>query len=175
MGAHTLGRGDAQFSGHHGTWVDTDEDSERFDKQYYEEIYLNSWRPRDNGPDTNSDWTTGRPGDVGNTRVMLNTDMCLVFDIDDIDERKCCSRTGWDYPDGTDRCIDNEAARRRCPMYEQTHSRWESVEAVGEMLGGAYPNTNNQPFYNAFTEAWRKATTVGQTNLSPLLESCEST
>lgn len=27
MGAHTIGRGDASFSGHHGSWVDTDEDA----------------------------------------------------------------------------------------------------------------------------------------------------
>ncbi|KAL7535299.1 hypothetical protein ACHAXR_007067 [Thalassiosira sp. AJA248-18] len=182
MGAHTLGRGDEEFSGHHGTWVDTDEDAQNilgvtigqiFDKQYYEEIYLNSWRPRDNGQ-TQQDWTTGRLSGPGNTRVMLNTDMCLVYDIDDIATSTCCSRTGWTYSNGQDRCIDSEAAKRRCPMYTQTHERWEAAEAVGEMLGGPYPNNNNVPFYNAYMEAWRKATTVGQANLSPLLENCES-
>lgn len=99
-------------------------------------MYLNSWRPRVNGG--KQDWTTGRPNGIGNTRVMLNTDMCLIFDIDDIAVNKCCSRTGWSYPDGQDRCIDSEAARRRCPMYAQTHERWEATEAVGEMLGGEY-------------------------------------
>jgi hypothetical protein len=58
-------------------------------------------------------------------------------------------------------------------MYTQFQDRWEARQAVGEMLGGDYPNTNNEPFYTAFTEAWGKATTVGQTNLSPLSESCE--
>jgi len=171
MGAHTLGRGDREFSGHHGTWVDTDEDAQRFDKQYYEEIYLSTWRPRNIGQLT-QDWTTGRPSANGNIRLMLNTDICLVHDIDS--NMPCCTRTGESYSDGQDRCIDSDAARRRCPMYSQTHSRWEAREAVGEMLGGSYPNTNNEPFYNAFTEAWRKATTVGQSNLSSLVESCAS-
>lgn len=101
---------------------------------------------------------------------MLNTDICLVHDIDN--NVPCCTNTGTSYPeDGLDRCIDE--ALSRCPIYSQSHSRWEAREAVGEMLGGTYPNENNVPFYNAFSEAWRKATTVGQTNLSPLAESCE--
>lgn len=105
---------------------------------------------------------------------MLNTDMCLVYDVDDIaTSPKCCSRTGWSYSDGTDHCIDDAAAKRSCPHLSSSHSRWEATAAVGEMLGGDYPNTNNQPFYDAFSEAWRKATTVGQDNLSTLAESCE--
>ena len=44
-----------------------------FDKQYYEEIYLNAWRPRNRGTGF-QDWTTGRDGIA---RVMLNTDVSL--------------------------------------------------------------------------------------------------
>ena len=58
-------------------------------------------------------------------------------------------------------------------MISQSNSRWEARETVGELLGGGNPNSNNEPFYNAFTEAWRKATTVGQRNLLPLTDSCE--
>jgi len=170
LGAHTLGRGHNEFSGHKGTWVDTNADAQVFDKQYYEEIFLNAWRPRKRSR-SNQDWTTGRASDPGNTRLMLNTDICLVHDIDD--NLPCCTSPGRKYSDGQDHCIDNDAARRRCPMYGSTHSRREARDAVEEMLGGEFPNDNNVPFYNAFEEAWRKATTVGQENLSPLAESCE--
>ena len=77
------------------------------------------------------------------------------------------------YPNGQDQCINTAAARRSCPMYSQGQSRWQARDAVGEMLGGTYPNTNNVPFYDAFREAWRKATTVGQNDLLPLSDSCE--
>ena len=105
---------------------------------------------------------------------MLNTDLCLVHDIDGGNSLPCCTSTGRTYPDtGQDACVDDEAARRRCPMYGRSHSRFEATEAVGDMLGGAYPNDNNAPFYAAFAEAWRKATAVGREGLSPLAESCE--
>eukprot|EP00580_Thalassiosira_gravida_P007736 CAMPEP_0201646866 /NCGR_PEP_ID=MMETSP0493-20130528/34738_1 /ASSEMBLY_ACC=CAM_ASM_000838 /TAXON_ID=420259 /ORGANISM="Thalassiosira gravida, Strain GMp14c1" /LENGTH=387 /DNA_ID=CAMNT_0048122125 /DNA_START=1 /DNA_END=1160 /DNA_ORIENTATION=- len=170
MGGHTLGRGSSEFSGHQGTWVDTDEDAQVFDKQYYEEIYMNSWRPRGRGT-ANQDWTTGRPTDRGNTRMMLNTDICLVHNIDG--NLPCCTNPGRFYSNGQDRCLDDEATARRCPIYNQMNPRSEARTVVGQMLGGAYPNDNNEPFYNAFTDAWRKATTVGNDNLSPLGENCE--
>ena len=179
-----------QFSGHEGTWVDTDEDAQVshtflrfkemcsqtnrsyescflkiFDKQYYEEMYLNSWRPRNMGEST-QDWTTGRTSDGGNTRMMLNTDICLIHNIDG--NMPCCTT------DDEDACADLEAAASRCPFHSSSESRYEAREAVGEMLGGSYPNTNNVPFYSAFFEGWTKATSVGQTNLSPLVENCEA-
>lgn len=119
------------------------------------------------------DWTTGRGGE-SNTRVMLNTDMCLLFDIDQHVRRDipCCTRTNSYYPDGQNECVDWEAARTRCPMYSRSDSRREATEAVRDMLGGAISSRNNGPFYDAFAKAWRKATTVGQNNLSPLKETC---
>ncbi|KAL7529151.1 hypothetical protein ACHAXR_004105 [Thalassiosira sp. AJA248-18] len=175
MGAHTLGRGDRDFSGHDGTWVDTDEHAQQFDKQYYDELFTNSWRPRNMGR-SKQDWTTGRGH--GNTRMMLNTDMCLVFDIDEHVKQNmpCCSRTNSHYPDGQNECIDREASRRRCPMYSQNDSRRAATDAVREMLGGTISqggaSKNNAPFYIAFAKAWRKATTVGQNKLSPLQDTC---
>ncbi|KAL7553876.1 hypothetical protein ACHAWF_017211, partial [Thalassiosira exigua] len=170
MGAHSLGRGEFVFSGHDGTWVDTHAEAMKFDKKYYEEIYMNSWRPRYYGQ-RNQDWTTGRPSDLGNTRLMLNTDMCLVYNIDNIATSKCCTVIGQSYDNGQDRCVDADAAIRQCPMYQQGHSRFEAREAVHEFLG-PFPNDDNTAFYDAFKVAWRKATTVGQPNLSPLVESC---
>ncbi|KAL7432080.1 hypothetical protein ACHAXH_003840 [Discostella pseudostelligera] len=165
MGGHTLGRGDSSFSGHHGIWEDTDTDAQRFDKQYFEEIYLNSWRPRNSGTSL-QDWTTGRPGST-TTRMMLNTDLCLVYDIPG-NNLPCCTRTGVLYPNGDDTCIEAEAAARKCPVLSASHSRYEARQTVGEMLGGSFPNSNNVPFYSAFTESWNKATTLGQSNLSLL-------
>eukprot|EP00986_Skeletonema_menzelii_P015809 scaffold12763_cov96-Skeletonema_menzelii.AAC.1 len=58
MGAHTLGRGDEDFSGHHGTWVGSNTDALVFDKAYYDEVLSNSWRPR-NVDSALENWTTG--------------------------------------------------------------------------------------------------------------------
>jgi len=134
MGGHTLGRGNRDFSGHHGTWVDS-RDAQRFDKGYYEALLTNTWRPRNMGLRNRQDWTTGSNG---NTRMMLNTDMCLVFDIDEHVNRNipCCSRTNTRFPNGQNQCIDREAMRRRCPMYQRSDSRRPATEAVSEMLGG---------------------------------------
>ncbi|KAL9188044.1 hypothetical protein ACHAXT_006422 [Thalassiosira profunda] len=171
MGAHTLGRGDRDFSGNDGTWARSDEESLVFDKEYFGEMFLQSWRPRANNFRSSSggrvadDFTTGRPS--GHPRVMLATDLCLVFDVDE--DSECCTHGMLDGEDG---CLNSSAASRRCPMLSRFHSRYEAREAVIEMLGGSYPNDNNAPFYDKFRTAWRKATTVGQEDLSPLLDSC---
>ena len=76
--------------------------------------------------------------------------MCLVFDIEEHVERRipCCSRTNIHYPNGQNQCIDQEAARSRCPMYRQSDSRRTATEAVRDMLGGEYKLINNIiPYY----------------------------
>lgn len=116
--------------------------------------------------ESNQDWITGR-----SNSLMLNTDLCLVYDIDDFieDNEPCCTKTD-------DRCFDPEAAKRKCPVYSRMHSRWEAREAVQEMLMLDDTNTQdrNLSFYMAFAEAWGKATTVGQDSLSPLVDSCDA-
>ena len=116
---------------------------QEFDMKFYAEMLSNSWEPRNFGL-RNEDWTVVTDP---NTRLMLNTDICLVHDIDG--NLPCCTSD-------EDTCGDFEAAARRCPFYSQIDARWEARQAVGEMLGGTYPNTNNVPFYNAFAEGWRK-------------------
>ena len=92
---------------------------------------------------------------------MLNTDLCLAFDVSGVlRNQHCCTRT--------DRCGSFLAARRQCPLYSNSSPNKPAEEAVQEMLGGAYGNSNNEPFYRAFEEAWAKATSVGYTNLRPL-------
>jgi len=173
MGAHTLGRGDRDFSGHHGRWSDSDQDAQVFDKQYYVDINDNAWRLRNRGGPANGgppqDWTTGRGN--RNDRMMLNTDICLAFDIDRTtsDDIPCCTRTNKVDSNGENECIDEDAARRRCPRYSRNDPMRDAKDAVEEYRLG----NDNSRFYEAFSEAWAKATTVGQSDLSPLAETCE--
>lgn len=163
LGAHTLGHGQKQFSGHHGTWVPNHKDAQVFDKKYYEELFRRAWTPRGVGTD-DQDWSTGSSQD----KMMLNTDMCLLFDIDN--DKSCCSRTSMLKPNGQNRCEINE--NRECQMISQGHPRIEAARAVKKYLGGSGPNSNNAPFYNAFTIAWFKATTNGMETLRPLQDTC---
>ena len=132
-----------------------------FDKTYYDKIFGDVWWPSKMGQPT-QDWVTGN-----SEALMLNTDICLVYDIEaSIDDGiPCCTKTDV-------RCIEPESAKRRCPMYSRQHDRWEAREAVQMMLGGSHDN-ENMPFYTAFARAWLKATTIGQDGLSPLAESCD--
>ena len=75
---------DCQFSGHEGTWKDNNAAAQIFDKGYYAEMLDNNWRMRNLGGPGNGgspqDWSTGVGNDNG--RMMLNTDICLAYDID---------------------------------------------------------------------------------------------
>ena len=140
--------------------------SKVFDKQYFVELSDNAWQmrniggPEDGGPP--QDWTTGTSGD----RMMLNTDVCLMYDIDEnVDSgTNCCTN-----PDGENPCIDQAASRRRCPRFKEDDPRRAGRAAVKEYSGG----DDNSRFYSAFAEAWRKATTIGQRNLAPLEPNCD--
>ncbi|KAL3777799.1 hypothetical protein HJC23_003572 [Cyclotella cryptica] len=170
LGAHSLGRGSAEFSGHEGTWVDNAHDAQLFDKQYYEELVFNAWRPRNVGEE-NQDWTTGN--NMKNQRMMLNTDICLVFNIDN--NILCCTKTDDVFQNGQSKCMDINLAREQCPLYSKQDRRWAATEAVVEYIGGSRGSKNNEPFYNAFAVAWEKATTNGWDDLLALSEDCEST
>jgi len=173
MGAHTLGGGNRGSSGHHGSWVGNNQDAQVFDRQYYLEITDKVWRPRNQGGPENGgppqDWTTGRNN--GNGQMMLNTDICLAFDIDQFRRRgvPCCSRTDKTFSNGENECIDREAARSRCPRYSPRDPRRAATDAVYKYVS----DNDNTLFYEDFAEAWQKATTVGQRRLHPLAETCE--
>ena len=100
--------------------------------------------------------------------MMLNTDMCLIFDIDN--DKQCCSRTNMFKRNGRNRCDRHE--NNECQMYAQNNPRIEATRAVKKFLGGNGPNSNNDPFYRAFTVAWFKATTNGMESLKPLRDTC---
>ena len=132
-----------------------------FNKQYYAELLDNTWRMRNrDGPfgSPPQDWITGD----GN-QMMLNTDICLAYDIDVQinDGAPCCTYTDNQCP------IPNVADVNKCPMYSQFDSRRPAMEAVEEFYYGS-----NGDFYGAFADAWSIATTVGWNNLRPLAESC---
>jgi hypothetical protein len=73
-------------------------------------------------------------------------------------------------PNGQNRC--ETLADKACPLISSDHPRTEASNAVKTFLGGSGPNTNNAPFYNAFTIAWFKATTNGMAVLKPLSDTC---
>eukprot|EP00986_Skeletonema_menzelii_P015143 scaffold11068_cov129-Skeletonema_menzelii.AAC.5 len=152
MGGHTLGHGNRDNSGHHGTWAPNNSEATVFDKKYYEQLFMNNWRV--SGFGNTQDWRTGNPG---NDRMMLNTDICLAYNIDS--GFACCTT-------GNFQC-------RQCPRYTSNSPRKAAERAVLKMLGGVPGNTNNDPFYESFERAWNKMTSVGQSDLMPLSTECE--
>lgn len=164
MGAHTLGRGDIRFSGHDGTWVDNDRESRIFNKRYYEEVVRRAWRPRQAAAGVN--WTWG-----GNNRgvMMLNTDICLLFDIPNGNNQNCCTNTNTD-------CRDPSIQNNQCQVADNV--RPQAVAAFREFLGGGNPNNDNQePFFSAFTTSWTLATEIGYSDdsLFELTDTCAPT
>ena len=141
--------------------------SKVFDKHYYRELSGNAWRMRNRGGPENGgppqDWTTGTRGN----QMMLNTDVCLIYDIDEnVDsDINCCTTY-----DGRTPCTGGQGPLRRCPKYSQFEPRRSARQAVIEYGGG----DDNSRFYSAFAQAWVKATTLGQTNLAPLELYCDS-
>eukprot|EP00985_Skeletonema_marinoi_P027084 scaffold21705_cov110-Skeletonema_marinoi.AAC.1 len=174
IGGHTLGRGSSDFSGHEGIWVDTDAEATIFDKRYYEEVLRKTWVPRNEGTDV-QDWTWGGNND-GSPHFMLNTDMCLLFDIETT--FPCCSRTDLTRNDGTNQC---QCDRRNSVLSDTQCSRTTNEDAANAMLqfaaqrdDGRFTN-DNEPFFTAFSVAWEMATINGRDNLQELALSCVPT
>ena len=160
LGAHTLGRGDQNFSGHPGTWVQSDEESTIFDKQFYEEVLNRGWRPRQTDTDVaDNDWTWG-----GRNRgvMMLNTDICLRYDIDD--GSPCCTNTN-------ENCRDNSVQNIQCD--DSSDVRPEAFAVFNEFVAGN--RGDNDAFFSAFSSAWVKATENGYDSLLDLVNICEET
>jgi len=153
MGGHTLGRGSADFSGHEGTWVDTDGESAIFDKRFYTELTRRAWFPT--VVKAGIDWKWGR-GD--RNVMMLNTDICLYFDIPDGNNQRCCTDTGPG-------CEGVEL----CPYASSV--RPEAFVAVDSFRSGMRDDNDN--FFAAFTKAWVAATENGHSNLFEVLDTCD--
>ena len=147
MGAHTLGHGNRVNSGHQGTWAPNNNEAMVFDKKYYEQLFRHNWQM--SGQGLSQDWRTGN---FGSDQMMLNTDVCLAYNIDSV--VPCCTT-------GNFQC-------RQCPRYPSGSPRKAAEAAVLKMLGGMPGNTNNGPFYESFERAWNKMTSAGQNTLMPL-------
>eukprot|EP00547_Thalassionema_nitzschioides_P009132 CAMPEP_0194227992 /NCGR_PEP_ID=MMETSP0156-20130528/43139_1 /TAXON_ID=33649 /ORGANISM="Thalassionema nitzschioides, Strain L26-B" /LENGTH=1501 /DNA_ID=CAMNT_0038960493 /DNA_START=21 /DNA_END=4526 /DNA_ORIENTATION=- len=145
LGAHTLGGGHAEFSGHPGTWVDDAEESTIFDKRYYTELMTRGWRPRFTPGVPDNDWTWG-----GNQRdvMMLNIDICLFFDIDN--DVNCCTNIN-------EQCNNNTLQNTPCRTNAVKHP--EAHDAVHWFANGG--RNNNDAFFEHFPIAWEKATENG--------------
>jgi hypothetical protein len=101
---------------------------------------------------------------------MLLTDMCLWYDTDNY--YPCCSRTNKWYGEVNWCDIEETYSNMECTRYGGNNDRMEAVAAVVEFLGGAPENSNNAPFYEAFTSAWFKATTNGHADLKAVRDQC---
>ena len=132
-------------------------------------FFRRAWIPREiNGV---QDWTWG--GANGNSpRFFLNTDMCLLFDIETT--FPCCTRTDLTNNNGN-QCDrgDTVLSNTPCASYAPGSVRAEAANAVELFAGlnnnGGF-NNDNSPFYDAFTVAWNKATTNGLSGLQPLVD-----
>lgn len=173
IGGHTIGRGNTNFSGHDGIWVDTVEESTIFDKRYYEEVIRRAWVPRNEGTVV-QDWTWGNPDNDGNPRFMLNTDMCLLFDIETT--FPCCSRTDLTRNNGSNQCDRGNTvlSDTPCGRTSNQEAAVAMVEFAGERETGGF-NNDNGPFFSAFSVAWEAATSNGHGNLQELALSCTPT
>ncbi len=134
-----------------------------FNRQYYQELVSRSWSPRILSTNPfESDFTTSEIDDP-NPKMMLNTDACLVYDIEG---GPCCTRTDLFKANGESHCVTMEDTQ--CPVYDASNPRIEATNAVKEMLDG----NDNANFYEAFRVAWFKATTNGHSSLKTIAESC---
>mmetsp|Transcript_34571 Transcript_34571/g.74986 ORF Transcript_34571/g.74986 Transcript_34571/m.74986 type:complete len:642 (-) Transcript_34571:215-2140(-) len=186
LGAHTLGFGHSQFSGHDGMWVDEEAEAVIFDKRYYEEILRRAWRQR-NATSNNvsvQDWTWAG-NNQGNPRFMLNADLCLAFDIDDTPD--CCARIrqGGQTP-GEVFCVDptlnldpEDIVGTIAECNSSATVRPEAHAAVNEFAVSINnrDRDDNGPFYEAFAAAWQRATEAGyeEGTLHSLTDTCDPT
>jgi hypothetical protein len=121
-------------SGHEGTWSDNAASAMVFDKSYYKELFNNAWHPRQL-PQNKQDWTLDNV-DPENPRMMLNTDLCLVYDIERAGN-DCCTREG--------ECLNYLG--RQCPIYDEGNRRREAANAVIGFIGDSMDDEDNMVSY----------------------------
>ncbi|KAL7518087.1 hypothetical protein ACHAWX_002943 [Stephanocyclus meneghinianus] len=169
LGAHTIGRGHQEFSGHDGYWMPSSQEALVFDKQYYEELVMRPWRARNIGQ-REEDFIASTEMTHEEPQMMLKTDLCFWVDTDN--HYPCCMRTNM-WMDDQNWCDWEETlSDSKCTRYDNDSPHMEAVESVVEFLGGRRPSENNDPFYQSFAAAWFKATTNGHGSLKALRRRC---
>jgi len=81
MGVHTLGNAQINNSGYDGFWSDAVSQS-YFNNDYYNSLLAKGWAPQlaVNGNSKKNQWTRVDSATSSTTQMMLDTDMCLVYD-----------------------------------------------------------------------------------------------
>jgi len=113
MGVHTLGRARLANSGYDGWWSDP-VSSSKFDNNYYHSLAGKGWMPQKTKADK-SQWVRAGARSGINTEMMLNTDMCLLYEnmhntkdntlkAEDFADGGCCA---WLMPKTTLRDIQS--------------------------------------------------------------------
>jgi len=87
MGVHSLGRAKVENSGYDGWWSDYN-NSRKFNNDYYVSVLLKGWGPETNisGNPSKNQWKRidqGVDEALLGKEMMLNTDMCFAYTMDD--------------------------------------------------------------------------------------------
>lgn len=168
MGVHSLGRAKVENSGYFGWWSDP-ENSRKFNNNYYVSMVQKGWEPLQaigDNPEKNMWIMTGpNPPSGDATEMMLDTDLCLAFDIPNgAAGSSCCA---WLARFGT-----------RGDLCEtQTRPPNDCGNSARDLTGAAASDVdefsrNELSWLVAFEAAWTTATSAGFPNLSELADTC---
>lgn len=178
MGVHTLGRAHSKFSGYHGWWSDP-ENQRFFNNNYYISMGEKGWEPKKavgGNPNKNMWIRSDHTRFVNVPEMMLDTDLCLMFNGDDtfkagMSSTDCCT---WWGPDPN--CVSGEVfCNPNClqdPKKCCTKSRGcGSFTHFSGMVNGhtMLGFMRDENFWlSTFKIAWTKSVDRGHRNLKPL-------
>jgi len=185
MGVHTLGRARTENSGHFGRWTTSAKNSRKFNNDYYKSLLKKGWRPMKKvcGRESTHQWVRQGPGPMpsgSNTEMMLDTDLCLAYNIPKgASGEVCCA---WQ-----DQSLGNKWER-----WEHCGGKWQGARKGLAKIRGPAKRTkkgdcsrkgyaashvkrfakSESEWLKAFQRAWTKATSNGFSDLKPLRVSC---
>jgi len=180
MGVHTLGRASIHNSGYDGWW-NAGPEGRDFSNSYYISLIAKGWEPKNMGISKNQ-WVRSDGG--SRHEMMLDTDMCLLFDTPGntrAAKDDCCAWAGK-AKDGLggvpSQCKHGEAAESNCCA----HGDMQGLTCADEFEVG--PNIPSAPYMKlfaknetawltTFVKAWKHATENGQEGR--LFSTCSAT
>jgi len=168
MGVHSLGRARTENSGYAGWWSDA-QNSRKFNNNYYRSIRDKGWVPMKAvcGNTAKNQWVKAGPGGMPSgeaVEMMLDTDLCLAFDIPKgSGGENCCA---WQRSAGPKRNVCERGPRADCGSIRRLAGR--AGRDVDEFAD------DEAAWLREFQAAWTKATTNGFSDLHKLQSSCPS-
>lgn len=176
MGVHTLGRANTGNSGYAGWWSDA-KNGRKFNNDYYISMRDKGWVPMADvcGNTGKHQWIMSGPGGMPDgeaTQMMLDTDLCLAYEIPrgSADE-KCCAWLGEpnDFFDICGADFDTAACG--------DSPECDCGQDIEKLTGRAADHVNEfaddeAAWLEVFQEAWTKATSNGFRRLHTLEDSC---